>query len=219
MNDDDYGPFCEVWVAVMGQYGAKAPSNMQLEIAFEALREFPLPDVRRALSAHVRDPDTGQFQPKPADVVRTLKGTGSDRAWEAWRKVEKSLRQVGQYQSVCFDDPLIHVIVEEMGGWPALCRTNEEEELPFRRQEFVKRYAGLQRRGVEQYPKKLVGVEETENRAHGFLKHIPDTILIGDQSKARLVLEQGADGPRLEYSNAPRTLGQTAQAVLPKEAE
>jgi hypothetical protein len=31
--------------------------------------------------------------------------------------------QVGAYQSVVFDDPLIHLVLEDLGGWIKICST------------------------------------------------------------------------------------------------
>jgi hypothetical protein len=52
--------------------------------------------------------------PKPADIVRNLQGTASDRSLIAWGKLLEAMRRVGAYRSVAFDDGAIHAAVEDM---------------------------------------------------------------------------------------------------------
>lgn len=214
MRDDEQTAFFEIWLATASLYPQSSqPSDEGVRLAFEALRGYEIAQVRQALSAHIRDPEHGMFMPKPGDVVRHISGTGSEQGQAAWAKLERAMRSVGQYETVAFDDPIIHVIVDEMGGWSPLCRTYEDE-LPFRRAEFVKRYTALQRSGVQQWPSRLVGVHETENAAHGFVAHIPEPVLIGDQRRAQKTLDSGGAGRNLQISNAPRTLASTLSGML-----
>lgn len=216
MTNDDYAGFAELWLATCGLYPhGRQPNEATVSIAFEALSAYPLTDIRRALSAHLQDPDAGRFQPTPAAVLAHLAGTGTDRARLAWSKVEKAMRSVGQYQTVAFDDPLIHEALAEMDSWPRLCQTSEDE-LPFRRQEFIKRYEARTRMGASgAHPPALVGTDESECRMEGYLDRVPETVLIGDQQQAQQVLESGKAGQRIEigYNSGLKGIGQAVEQI------
>lgn len=105
------------------------------------MKPFDLAAVKDALNRHCVNPDNGQFMPKPADVVKLLQGSSQDGALVAWAKVDRAVRQVGTYSTVVFDDPIIHRVVQDMGGWVAL-GDKREKEWPFVAKEFENRYRG-----------------------------------------------------------------------------
>ena len=63
---------------------------------------------------------------------------GNDVILEAWDKVEEALQRAGSYQRVAFDDPIIHLIISDMGGWIYWCRQT--------RQEISKKWPSFKRR-------------------------------------------------------------------------
>ena len=152
-----------------------------------------------ALSRHIAHPDRGRFAPQPADIVFFLEGGTEDRALFAWSRVESAIRHVGPYQTVVFDDPAIHAAIDGMGGWMLLCNMSDDE-LPFRRNEFVKRYRALAERGVFEYPRRLVGIAEHHNSADGH--ELPEPVLIGDAELAKQVYLNGASSAGIEYRKA-----------------
>jgi len=87
-----------------------------VELYWQSLKQFSYAQVEQALQAHQNNPDGGEFMPKPADIRRLLQGSGQERALSAWTKVEKSIANIGGYESVVFDDVLIHAVLEDMGG-------------------------------------------------------------------------------------------------------
>jgi len=167
----------------------KPVTPLLLDVWFAALSAYPLADISSALSRHVIDPDHGQFPPKPADVVRLIDGGGDGKALAAWSKVDKALRHVGGWRSVCFDDPLIHACIADMGGWITLCET-KTDELPFRQQEFAKRYRALMLAPARAYPPRLIGRAEAGNALNGYPVEPP--LLLGDPHKAARVRMSGA---------------------------
>ncbi len=157
-----------------------------------ALEQFELAEVKAAFQAHLSNPDTGQFMPKPADVMRYVKGGTQTQALQAWSKVANAIRSVGGHASVVFDDPLIHVVIEEMGGWISLCQTLLKD-LPFRANEFEKRYAAYVLHPPLHYPKQLTGLIEGQNRMNGYDYAIKPPLLIGDPKRALQVLQNGCE--------------------------
>lgn len=94
------------------------------------------------------------------------------------------------YASVVFDDPIIHVVIEEMGGWIRLCHTLLKD-LPFRAHEFKKHYVGYVNHLPSCYPKQLIGLEAHQNKVSGYVAQLP--LLIGDQKRALTVWKNGSE--------------------------
>lgn len=188
MQRDDAQDFRQVMSATYTLYG-KDLSPTALSIWFEALKHYDLAAIRSALSSHVRNPDNGQFLPRPADVVRAIEGGSDDAALQAWSKVDRAIRRVGTYATVVFDDPLIHYCIASIGGWIKL-GTLTEDDWKYQRQPFVTLYRGARMRGAA-YPSKLIGIAEAENGA----RHPAAPVLIGDPQKALTVLAGGSSGP------------------------
>lgn len=199
MLDHDRARFYALMTGLFEMYGKKASPEL-LEIYFNALRAYELVDLSRAANMHALDPDNGQFMPKPADFVRHIDGSKQTRSMRAWSKVEKALRQVGQYESVTFDDPIIHAVIEEMGGWVDLCTTPTEKDLEFRANEFSKRYQGyVLQGGTPEYVGRLVGLIEADCVRRNLPAPAPR--LIGDAERAKHVLMCGrTEAKRLVHS-------------------
>ena len=198
MQQDDVRAFQEVMQGVHDFYG-KDCSPFALDVWWQALRSYDLEAIRDALGRHCVNPDNGQWMPKPADVVRLIEGSTVDSAMVAWTKVDRAMQSVGSYCTVVFDDPLIHAVIADMGGWPAL-GNKRIEEWPFVAKEFQTRYRGLKAaRATPAYPPKLVGIADGNNVQRGFPEMNP--VLIGDPESARKVLAGGDSRPRLMVMN------------------
>lgn len=200
MRPSDSVQFRELISGVYDFYG-KEVTPFALGVWWESMKHYDLAAVRDALSRHAMNPDKGVFLPKPADVVRMIAGGTVDSALVAWSKVDRAIRTVGTYATVVFDDPLIHRVVQDMGGWIEFGRKTEDE-WPFVRNEFTNRYRGFAERSeTPDYPKTLTGISAAENSAAN-LKHMPDVRLIGDATVARSVMSGGTDRPLLAVTRA-----------------
>lgn len=199
MKDADRTKFAELLTGISEIYG-KPISRVSMQLWFDALKDYEIDEIASALSRHVRNPDTGKWIPKPADVIAAIDGTAADAAYLAWTKVEEAIQRVGSYETVVFDDPIIHCVVQDMGGWVELGQV-ETNELKFKANEFAKRYQGYRQKGaVEDYPAKLVGITEGDCASRGF--DIPPPVLIGNTGKAMAVEEMGNLRPRLRITTA-----------------
>ncbi len=168
-------------------------STFALSVWWQACEAFDLEQVAKALTAHALDPDRGQFAPKPADLVRVLRGTSVDRSLIAWGKVLDAMQRVGAYRSVVFDDGAIHAAISDMGGWPALCRTTTDE-LPFTQKRFCDLHRAYAARPDAAYPPQLLGEHAMVNRLAGHAAEGP--ALVGDPERARQVEHGGVAGGR-----------------------
>ena len=194
MQQADAQAFQEVMQGVHDFYG-KDCSPFALDVWWQALRPYDLAAIRDALGRHCVNPDNGQWMPKPADVVRLIEGSTVDSAMAAWTKVERAMQAVGSYCTVVFDDPLIHAVIADMGGWPAL-GSKRVEEWPFVGKEFQTRYRGFKgARATPAYPPKLIGIADNSNAQRGYAEMNP--VLIGEPEAARRVLAGGDTRPRL----------------------
>jgi hypothetical protein len=174
-------------------------SEFTLELWWGACKRFDLEQVREALTAHAMDPERGQFAPKVADVVRVLAGTTTDRAALAWGKAMDAMRQVGAYRDVVFDDPAIHAVVEDMGGWPKLCRT-ELKELGFRQHEFCEAHRAYTGRGKFAYPTQLQGDRDPDHEYTRRGLSAPVPVLVGSPAVCAQVQAGGAVGGKTAIS-------------------
>lgn len=194
MRENEFDGFVDVIQPVAEQYG-KRLSESVLALYWVSLKEYDLAAVRDALGRHLRNTDTGQFMPKVADIIRMMQGSSADAAFSAWSKVDNAVRRVGPYESIVFDDPIIHKVLHDMGGWILLCE-KDDEAWPFIKNEFVTRFRGFKSRNERvEYPAKLIGIAEAHNGQNGH--RIASPVLIGNPHEARAVLESGLCGGSL----------------------
>lgn len=116
MKPQEFEQFSQLITDVLAFYRQDV-SGFALQVWWQACANFELEQVTKALTAHAMDAERGQFAPKPADLVRQLAGTATDRAMLAWGKVHDAMGRVGAYQDVVFDDAVIHAVVEDLGGF------------------------------------------------------------------------------------------------------
>lgn len=165
-------------------------SEFTLSVWCHACEPFTLEQVSKALTAHATDPEHGQFAPKVADLVRILAGTHTDRAQLAWGKTLEAIGTVGAYSDVVFDDPAIHACIEDMGGWPKVCRT-EMSELSYLQHRFCQAHKAYTGRGEFEYPRRLMGDRSPDHEYEKFRIPPPKPALVGDSERCKRVYQGG----------------------------
>ena len=165
----------------LGELYGKSMSESLIELYWAALKRFDLSAIQRAVKIHINHPERGQYMLKPNDVVLYLEGSTNCKAIQAWSKVIQAMKTVGHYNSVVFDDALIHAVIQDMGGWMRLCQL-PENQLDFRARDFEKRYEMYLLNKPDNYPRKLMGFFDTENITKGFKPKNP--LLIGNEQQA-----------------------------------
>lgn len=198
MTDQDKREFKELITSVLAFYRQDA-STFALQVWWAACEHYDMEQVRRALNAHAVDPERGQFAPKPADIVKALAGTKTDRARVAWGKAFDAMQRVGAYRSVVFDDPVIHAVIEDLGGWTKVCRS-DMDELSHLERRFCEAYRAYSGRADMAFPAKLIGEFEAVNRHEG--RKVAPPVLIGDPQKAADVLRLGGTGAKTQFTLA-----------------
>lgn len=154
-------------------------------VYFEALREYALADVIRALRCHVKHPEQGRFFPKPADLIAMIDGDTNSQALEAYQVLDDALLQYGVYRSVRFEDAALAATVKALGGWIEIeARWKDREQEPYLRADFCKLYRVYTARGLDRalLPDHFAGLHELSNQVR-FPKDIPRPVVVGRQGQ------------------------------------
>jgi len=85
MTEADREPFFTLLGDVYAFYRTDF-STFVGRVWWTAMQPYDLAAVNDAMGRHCANPDTGQYLPKPADVVRMLQGSTQDSALVAWAK-------------------------------------------------------------------------------------------------------------------------------------
>ena len=189
MQQRERAEFGQLVKDVMAYY-RQDTSAFLLDTWWGACEGFALEQVKTAMQRHATDAEHGQFAPKVADVVRILAGTATDRAALAWGKTHDAMARVGAYTDVVFDDPAIHATVEDLGGWPKLCRT-EIAELSYLQHRFQQSHRAYTERRDFDYPRRLPGDRSPDHEYEKKGIPLPRPALIGDPDRCRAVYQGG----------------------------
>lgn len=197
MRHEDRRQFHAMMIALAEYYGRELSDGVT-DMYWNGLEQHDLDAVRTAFNRHTSSPDSGQFFPKIADVVKMLAGSTQDTALRAWAKVDRAVRHAGTYSDVAFDDALIHRVINDMGGWIAL-GAKTETEWPFTAREFENRYRGYKSRGeTPEYPPVLTGIANMHNRKGGY--RLDPVKLIGNTESASAVMLSGTEAPLIGFA-------------------
>lgn len=191
MEISDQEKFAKMWAAVRNDVYDKPVSGTGLNLIFNTLKRFSIEQVREAIQLHVNDTQNGNFPITPAHVVAQIEGRGDERAGAAWRKLYGAIGSIGNYADVVFEDPIVHAIVDNEGGWVHVSLMTEEE-LKFMQARFNKQYtAYVSKSGQFEYPRVLRGSTNADRAAKGLELIAPETV--GDRDKCRLVYRGGVE--------------------------
>ena len=180
MKQADYDRFVDALNAVADIVDKRRPTEVAIAMYWKLLEPYDIDAVTGAITRHLKNTEAGMFMPKPADIVREIEGGSDERSLLAWTKLEQAVEQCGPWRVIVFDDPRIHAVVEEMGGYMVFCRATNDQ-WPFLRNEFCKRYRPYIQKPPHSFPAML--------SAEGGFKQNP--VFIGDEKKASLVMANG----------------------------
>lgn len=180
--------------AAMDYYG-KDTSDFAISMFWEGCRQFELEQFSKALTAHVTDPEAGKFAPKISDIVKVLAGTKTDNALLAWGKAFDAMGRVGSYTDVVFDDPAIHAVISDLGGWVKVCRS-DMKDLSYLQHRFCESYKAYSKHEGLEYPRILMGDRSPDSEYEKKGLKPPKPTVIGDLKTARLVWSKGSIGSK-----------------------
>ena len=173
MKNEDKWAFFDLMMAAGEVYGREVTRPMAA-IYFSAMANVSIEQVQAAMMAHMQNPDSGQFFPKPADMIKQMTGTTKqqdaaieDRAAVAWACIERDIRRIGSYGTLKLDDKQALAIIKAIGGWQSICQT-ETAKMEWKRKEFIRMYETFERTPLEALPSSLPGrIELSEAKAAG----------------------------------------------------
>jgi hypothetical protein len=198
MNPNEQAAFTKLVTDVHAYY-RQPVSEFTLGVWMQACQPFALEQLQKSFTRHATDPDKGQFCPKVADIIRILQGTHTDRAALAWGKALEAMSAVGAYTDVVFDDPAIHAVIQDLGGWVKVCRT-DIKELGFMQHRFCEAHRAYTGRGTFDYPRKLMGDRSPDDMYERRGLPAPRPALVGDPERAKLVYQGGGMGGKTAIS-------------------
>jgi len=182
----------------LSDYYRQEISKSVLSIYFRALRPYEYEDIERAVDAHIINPETaGSFMPKANEISKMIEGSTTDQSAIAWSKVDGAVRRAGPYKDVAFDDPIIHRVIQDMGGWVLMCG-HDDKGWPFVGNEFKTRYKGYRMRGeAPEHAPVLIGMANAHNESEKTgMRFLP--VLVGDEEKCKAVMQSGSSAPLLQ---------------------
>lgn len=181
--------FAEMWSSVRKDVYDKPVSPSGLGLIFNTLKRFSLKEVQQGIELHVNDVQNGNYPITPAHVVAQIEGRGDERAGSAWRKLYGAIGAVGNYSDVVFDDPIIHAVIDNEGGWQQVSLMSDDD-LKFMQARFNKQYNGyVSKSGQFDYPRLLRGTANADRASKGLELDPPQTV--GDITKCRQVWGKG----------------------------
>jgi len=149
------------------------------KIWLAALNSHPFEEIKNAFNRYIQ---TESGMPAPADILNILRGSEEDLALAALIKVESAMSRYGSYATVVFDDPIIHAVIPELGGWVRTCRLSENE-FTWWKKDFRERYQHHLRYGtLTNLPPKLLGIYDEKNLLFGEKPQKPE--VVGNYEKA-----------------------------------
>jgi len=180
MTHDDKPGFLALLTGALSFYRQDV-SEFAVSVWWEACKGYSIEQVRKALTAHAMDPERGRFPPMPADIVKALHGTHTDRSLLAWGQVLEAISSCGMYRSPDFADKATVAAIVDIGGWPAVCQT-PIDELPHLQRRFCASHKAYTARPEAIDTTRLVGLHEQTNSLRGTLTG-SEVVQIGGERK------------------------------------
>jgi len=135
----------------------KSLSEPLQDIYWKALKKYSKEQYEIAIEKIISTYEYNNL-PKPADIVKAIDGSIEQQGSIAWMHVVGAIRNIGAYQSVIFDDPIINTVIQKfMGGWITLCQILEKD-LHWKEKDFIGNYEMCKNNPAFDTPKILSGI-------------------------------------------------------------
>lgn len=125
----------------------KALAPEQAEIYYKVLKDLGNKEFENGIVRLLRERKYSNL-PTTADIREFCLGSKEGdlivRAAEAKQKLKKAITQIGAYESIAFDDPILHLMVQDLGGWIKTCGMSSldlENYFKFNFEKLYKSYA------------------------------------------------------------------------------
>jgi len=192
MTKDDILEFAKI-LAGLGEVYDKKVTDALAEVYFDALADYSIDDVERAAAIIVK---SSTFFPRPCQFIELIDPHSEEievRATQVLEKVFDAMQQYGAYATVQFDDPVIHSVIEHLGGWVAFVNSRRncvtEIDDRFWRRDFTKLYEQFSHfTDTDEIPAPLPGIFQIANvdYTNVGLAEAPEPVLITTRTSKRL---------------------------------
>lgn len=169
------------YMAALGEIHDRKVSGTLAEIYWQVLEPFDDDQCENVFKRLLRE---AKFFPKPSEFLELLQGRRDHDGTAAWLEVLGTVKRVGCYRSVRFSDPVIHSVIQAMGGWPRFADMRVDDE-KWKQKEFEKLYSVISERPGK-HPEYLPGLHEIDNSNAGW-KVEPEIARIGYDNKVKLI--------------------------------
>lgn len=188
MNAQDMPRFASSLMAMATVFD-KSITPQVTEIYFRTLEKFTADEVEQGISKAC---SMLKFFPKPVELIDCITGgTGNlaDKAMVEACRVLETIKNVGTYKTVCFDDAVTQaVITQQFGGWAKFGDMLVDSEKWFIK-DFCAGYQAFARQNVRHYGA-LPGISMGQNALAG-RERDEKPVYIGDVEKAKAIHAQG----------------------------
>lgn len=188
MNAQDMPRFASSLMA-MATVFEKSITPQVTEIYFRTLEKFTADEVEHGISKACA---SLKFFPKPVELIDCITGGSgnlADRAMVEACRVLETIKHVGTYKTVCFDDAVTQaVITQQFGGWAKFGDMLVDSEKWFIK-DFCMGYQAFARQNVRHYGA-LPGITHFQNALTG-RERDEKPVYIGDVEKAKAIHAQG----------------------------
>lgn len=144
-------------------------SQARMEIYADMLADLPIEKIKAGIVHIIRTRSFAGNLPTVAEIREAIDSEGvpmESRAAIAWDKAMYALHSHGPYQSIRFDDPIIHHIIVQWGGWTEFGDW-PAEQTHWKRRDFMKLYEQYAKNGGLPDPERhLIGEAEYFNSVH-----------------------------------------------------
>lgn len=174
MQKQQLPKFLEILTALSEIYGTKL-SPMITDLYWAALREFTIEQIEHAATNIIK---THKFStmPKPADFIEFIapKEDLDSRAFNAEKELIDAIAGRGEWDSFRFRDPVIALVVEQLGGWITVCNAfpryvDQLDDQKWWLIDFRNRYKAIARLPLPKTIPMMIGLHKKNNEAAGYI--------------------------------------------------
>lgn len=185
MKKQDYNKFANGLGTVWEVFNpGKTISDVLVGAYFKTLSDYDIGKVEKAFHAVLI---SSRFFPKPVELIEAMSGGKiEDVAMVQSSLVLETVRQIGGYETVKFDNTVTNAVIKQaFGGWIQLCEGLLLDQEKWFIKDFVKAYSAYSRQNVSDNTA-LPGRTEIQNTEFGN-KH-KKVKLIGQHQNNRIRL-------------------------------
>ena len=171
MTENERVVFIEILTG-LGEIYDKKMSTIVLEMYWEALKPYPLDDIKQATNNIVRTHKYATF-PKPAEFIEYI-DPPQDAEAKAELMTEEFYNRFNEsgYESFEWEDPVLAMTVQHYGGWHQVIAQyprHDEKEAKFWLIDLKKTYMAFLKHPKKNVRLRVAGIFEVDNIAKGYL--------------------------------------------------